>query len=116
MGAGKRAPTKAGVARQRSLLNQLADRTESPVLQLAHIEVPVRCDVLRPAQEEIARRLHDALTFDHPLTLVTLECRPEPLEHGFAGFLDLQEPRRAVAAHVEADGPERAKPADADHP
>src|SRR5438046_7430820 len=108
MGARKRPPTKAGVARQCSLLNQLADRTEPPVLQLAHIEVSVRCDVLRPAQEEIACGLHDALTLDHPLALMALEFRGQPLEHGFAGFFNLQEQRRAVAAQVEADGAERA--------
>src|SRR5438552_17355644 len=103
MGARKRPPTKAGVARQCSLLNQLADRTEPTVLQLAHIEVSVRCDVLRPAQEDVARRLHDALTFNHPLALVALEFRRQLLEHGFAGFLDLQEQRSAVTAQVEAD-------------
>src|SRR5262245_18342743 len=114
MGAGERAPTKARVTRQRSLLNQLANRTEPPVLKLAHIEVSLRCDVLRPSQKEVACRLHDALTFDHALDLVPLEFRRQPLENGFAGFLDLQEQRRAVATHVQPDGAERANAADTD--
>ena len=60
-------------------------------------------------REHVARRLHDTLTLDHPLALVALEFRRQPFEHGFAGFLDLQEQRRAVAARVQPDGAERAR-------
>src|SRR5215472_12538745 len=99
MGAGKRAATQAPIARECLFLHQVAYRAESPVFQLAHVELPVRGLILCPAQEDVARRLHDALAFDHSLALVALELLPKPLEYGFAGFLDLQEQRRAVAAH-----------------
>src|SRR5215468_3440670 len=115
MGAGKRAATQAPVTRECLLLHQITDRAESPVFQLAHIELPVRGLILRPAQEDVARRLHDALALDHPLALVTLELLPKPLEYGLAGFLDLQEQRSAVAAHKQPDGAKRADAADADH-
>src|SRR5262245_38740857 len=90
-GAGQCAPAQARVARKSFPLNQIADRTEPPVFQLAHIEISVRRDVLRPSEEDVARRLHNALTLDHTLALVPLEFRPQPFEYGFASFLDLQE-------------------------
>src|SRR6266699_530202 len=76
MGAGKRAAAQAPVTRECLLLHQIADRAESPVFQLAHIELPVRSLILRPAQEDVARRLHDALALDHPLALVPLNFCP----------------------------------------
>jgi hypothetical protein len=59
--------------------------------QVTHIEISVRSDILRPTQEDIARRLHDALTLDHPLALMARKFRRQPLEHRLAGFPDLQE-------------------------
>src|SRR5262245_8384438 len=115
MRARKRAPAEAGIACERSLLDQGPDRTEPPVLQMAYIEVSVRCHVLGPAEEQIARRLHDALALDYPLALVAAEFRCQPLKHGLAGFLDLQEQRRGVSAHVEPDGAEGADAADTHH-
>src|SRR5262245_55777032 len=114
MVTGERTPAQARVALERPLLNQLADRTEPPVLQMAYIEVSMRRNVLRPTQELVTRRLHDTLTLDHPPALVAVEFRSQPLEHGPAGFLDLQEQRCAVAAHVERDCAKRANAADAD--
>src|SRR5262249_58600594 len=96
-------------------LDQFADRTEPPVLELAHIELPVRRGILGPAEEQVACRLHDALALDHPLALVALEFWRQPLEHGWAGLLELQEQRPAVAAPLTPDGAERADAADADH-
>jgi hypothetical protein len=58
---------------------------------VTHIEISVRSNILRPTQEDIARRLHDALTLDHPLALMARKFRRQPLEHRLAGFLDLQE-------------------------
>src|SRR5437867_13324606 len=111
----ERTPAQLRVARQRLLLDQLADRAKPPVLQLAHIELTVGRGVLGPAQEHIARRLHDTLAFDHALALMAVELRCQPLEHRLARLLDLQEQRRAVAAHIEPDGAERADAADADN-
>src|SRR5215470_17481958 len=115
MGARERAPAQLRIARERLLLDQLADRAKPPVLQLAHVELTMGCGVLGPAQEHVARRLHDALALDHALALMAVELRRQPLEHGLAGFLELQEQRRAVATHVEPDGAERADAADADN-
>src|SRR5262249_10431079 len=82
---------------------------------MPHIEVTLRCWVLRPPKENIACRLHDALPLDHAPTLVTLISWRQPLEHGIARFLDLQEQRRAVAARIQGDRAERADTADPSH-
>src|SRR5260370_5570392 len=113
MGACERAPAQMRIAGQRSLFPQLADRSETPVLQLAHVEISPRRVVLRPTEEDVARRLHGALTFDHAPARVILEFRPEALEHGFPRFFDLKKQLSAVAPHEQADGAERA---DASHP
>src|SRR5262249_14006493 len=82
---------------------------------MAHIELSARRDILRPAEKDVARRLHDALSLDHPLALMAFEFRRQPFEHGSSGLLDLQKERRGVAANVEPDGAERSNAADADH-
>ena len=115
MRARERAPAQPRVVEQRALLHQLADRSEAPVLELADVEISPRRAILRPTQKDVARRLHDALALDHAAARVILELRAEALEHGLAGFLDLQEQRGAVAAHEQADGTEGADAADADH-
>src|SRR5262245_2091834 len=106
MGTCERAPAQMRIAGEGSLFHQLADRSEMPVLQLAHVEISPRRVVLRPTEEDIARRLHGALTFDHAPARVILEFRPEALEHGFPRFFDLKKQRSAVAAHEQADGTE----------
>src|SRR5207247_7363767 len=88
---------------------------EPPVLQLAHVEIARGRLVLGPAEEDVARRLHHALALDHAAALVTTTFRAEPLAHGFAGLLDLQEQRRAVAGQEQPDPAEPAHAADADH-
>src|SRR5580765_1551058 len=108
MGARERTSAQLPIACERLLLDQLADRAKPPVLQLAHIELTLRCGVLGPAQEHVAGRLHEPLALDHALALMAVEFRGEPLEHGLARFRYLQEQRCAVAAHVEPDGAERA--------
>ncbi len=115
MGARERASAQSCVARQCLLLDQLADRAEAAILELAHVEMTARCRILRPAQEHVARGLHHALALDHALTRVARELRPETLEHGLVRFLDLQEQGRAVVGHEQADGAEGAHAADADH-
>src|SRR5262249_46640678 len=91
------------------------DGAQPPVLQLANIELAARSSVLRPPQEYVARRLHDALALHHPLALVALELGRQLLEHRRAGFLQLQEQRGAVPAQVQPDGAEGADAADTDH-
>src|SRR5262249_22683239 len=87
MRTGKRAPAQARVIDEGTLLDEFADGAEPPVLQLAHVEMSARRRVLRPPQEDVARRLHDMLTFDDPPAGVTLEFGPEAFEHGFSRFL-----------------------------
>src|SRR6266478_4224772 len=55
MGACERAPAQMRKAGQRPLFHQLADRSETPVLQLAHVEISPRRVVLRPTEEDVAR-------------------------------------------------------------
>src|SRR5207342_1773487 len=69
-----------------------------PVPQLAYVEVSVYAVVqargAEPAQEDVAGRLHEALAYDDPLTLVLELARPvERGQHRRRGFLDLQEQR-----------------------
>src|SRR5215510_14067286 len=82
---------------------------------MPYIELAARWAIFRPAKEEVARSLHDALPLDHALALVTFELRRQAFEHGRAGFFDLQEQWRAIAAGVEPDGAEGANAADANH-
>src|SRR4051812_24806627 len=102
------------VVHEGTLLHELADRPEPPVLQLAHVEVPLGSRVLRPSQKDVARRLHDMLAFDAPLARVTLEFSPEAFEHGCSRLLDLKEEGSAVAAREQADRAERANASDPD--
>jgi len=58
---------------------------------VTHVEVPAGHSVLRPAQKDVARRLHGPLPLDNPPAGMPVEFRPEAFEHGFSGFLELQE-------------------------
>src|SRR5262249_38316141 len=102
MRARERAAAQARVMNERPLLDQLCDRPQMPVLEVAQIEMPLRGAVFGPAEKDVARRLHHPLAFDHPLAGMTLEMRSETLEHRASRFLDLQEQRRVVAAHEQA--------------
>ena len=113
MGARKRVPTKPGIGEERSFFDQFADRAEPPVLELSHVELASGRFVLGPSQENIACSQHGALSLDDAAALVVVERRSQALKRRFAGFLDLQEQRSAVAAHEQAD---RAEGADASHP
>src|SRR5262249_6015557 len=82
---------------------------------MPHVELAARWPILRPAKEEVARRLHNALALDHALALVTFELGRQALEHGRSSFFDLQEEGRAVAAGVKPDGTKGANATDSDH-
>ena len=91
-----------------------------PVLELADVEVALLAveagaDVL-PAEEDVARRLHQALTGDDALAAVAvLALADEPLEHRRLRLLDLQEQRVLVVdAEEERDPGAGADAADAD--
>src|SRR5262245_1884994 len=114
MRAGERAPAQARVIEESILLDELADGAEPPVLELAHIEMPARCLVLRPSQKNIARRLHDMLPFDDAPAGMTVVLWPKAFEHRFSRFLDLKKQRRTLSAREQADRAERAHASDAD--
>ena len=118
-GAGVRArerpAAQPGIFRQRLLLGELADRAEPAVLQDANIEFdPLRL-VRRPAEKNVARRLHHPLPLDHAPALRALvgKLLRESLEDGALRLLDLQEERLAVAAEEQPDNTDRADGSDA---
>ena len=91
-----------------------------PVAQLADVVVArAAIEVLgrgQPAEEDVARGLHEALTLDDALTGVPVVARAEErLVHRWLGFLDLQEEGIAVVSpEQERDPSLRAHAADAD--
>ena len=67
-----------------------------------------------PAQQDVARRLHQALTLDDPLSVAgVLVLAQERLQHGGLGLLDLQEQRVVDTVADHQDDP-RAGPNAAD--
>ena len=98
----------------------LDDDRALSVAELPHVEVAsltVLVDPGRPAEEEVARRLEQALSLDHPLPLVVeARCRHMVGEHRPLRFFDLQEQRITQLLAGEQDDPRpRADAADADH-
>src|SRR5205823_5612840 len=77
--------------------------------------VDAGADVL-PAEEDVARGLHQALAGDDALSAIAVfALADELLQHGGLCFLDLQEQRvLIVAAEEERDPGARADAADAD--
>jgi hypothetical protein len=112
--AGERAPAQAGVVYEGILLDDLANRPEPPVFQMAHVEVPARHRIFRPAEEDVARGLHGPLPFDDAPPRVPVEFWPEAFEYRFSGLLELKEQWRAVAAREQAHGAKRAHASDPD--
>ena len=91
-----------------------------PVPQLPHVVVaggrPVDRGVdVEPAEEDVARRLHQALALDDALPVVRPRRRPfGPLEHRRLGLLDLEEQRIVrVSPEQQHDPAARADAADA---
>ncbi len=69
-----------------------------------------------PTQQDVARRLHQALTGHDALAVIGKSARSGiMLEHRGARFLDLQKQRVVVRRREQGDGAERADAADADH-
>src|SRR3954468_15239060 len=114
MRAGESASAQLRIMDEGILLDHLGDRTQSSVLQLAHIELALRRVVFRPTQEDVTGRLHGALTLDNPPAGMIPELRPEPFEHGLLSLLELQEQGRAVRTEEQPNGTKRADAANAD--
>src|SRR5215510_13500569 len=64
--AGERPPTGLRVISHGPRREQLGERLELHVAELAHVEVAA-LGPDRPAQEQVAGRLHEALAYHHPL-------------------------------------------------
>lgn len=93
----------------------LDDGRDLHVAQLAHVDVAAQRGA-RPAEEDIAGRLHQALAGHHALPLVgvqALACMG--LQHRRARLLHLQEQRVVVRGHEQAHAADGADAADADH-
>ena len=78
--ARERASAQMCIVNECILLNKLADRTQAPVFQFAHVKMSARVIVLRPPQKNVARRLHDMLAFHNPPAWVTTVFGPEAFE------------------------------------
>ena len=79
MGAGQRPAADAGVDRQALRRQRLDFGRALPVPELAHVEValpPVDADRRAPAEEAVARGLHQPLALDHPPAVVVGSCWP----------------------------------------
>ena len=84
------------------------------VVQLADAELVAGAGT--PAEEQVARRLHQSLTLDDPPAVVDVLARPdERREHRLLGFLHLQDERvEARAALPDHDEATRADRTDTD--
>ena len=74
---------------------------------------PVEPGCSLPAEQDVARRLHQALALDDPLAVVAVPAGAEVrLEHRGLGLLDLQQERVVVVAaehqHDPRPGPDAA--------
>src|ERR1700730_2664737 len=109
---GKRPAAKVRIDIERVAFDDLADRTETAVLELADVKMPVGLRVFRPAQKKIARGLHRALALDDPSALLdeARRRRNDRFEYRSKRLLDLQEQRLTIRRHEK---PDRAKGADA---
>jgi hypothetical protein len=87
--------------------------------QLANVEVPlaaVEPECREPAEEDVARGLHQPLSLDHALAMSFERARPRVwLQHRSRGLLRLHEQRvLSVAAHHQHDPGMRPDTSDAD--
>ena len=94
---------------QRLGLHQVDLGRHLPVPELARVEVvlvagQVRCPV--PAEEDVARRLGQALALDDPAPVVLVRALAHVrLQHRRLGLLDLEEQRVAVVATADVRDP-----------
>ena len=91
MRTGESTPAQTGIMDQGVLLHELANCPETPILQLANVEMSGRRVVFRPSEKNVARRLHGTLTFDDPPARMTAEFRRKAFKNGFARLFNLKE-------------------------
>ena len=92
--------------------------TMSPNLhvpELADVEMPAEL-ALRPAQEDVARRLHESVPVHDPLPMIGVDALAGiRLQHRGARLFDLEEQGILFAGHQEHHGAEGTDAADTDH-
>src|ERR1700730_14181527 len=108
---------EARIGIELSAFQDFADGTKVPVLELANIKIPASLWVLSPAEKNIARRLHCALTFDDTGALMgeIFWGRCKFFENRMQRLLDLQKQMLAIRGHEKADGAKCADASDADN-
>ena len=116
MGTGQRRAAHLAVDAEDLGFHDVDLRRELPVPHLAHVEVvlgPVGVLEPVPAEEDVARGLHEPLPLDDPPPVVRVGALADVrLEHGRLRFLDLEEERIALVASEQqrdpAPGPDAA--------
>src|SRR5262249_30016499 len=113
--ARQRPAAYLGIAHQVRGLHDLDHRLDLDVSELPDIEVPGFL-AGRPAEEDVTRRLHQALAGYDAVAVVRVHALPcEWLEDGAVRLLELQEEWVLVRGEEESNGARRADAADTDH-
>ena len=114
MRPGQRPGAKLAVFPQHRHVPVVHDGGDLRVAKLAEVIVAA-VQSARPAEEDVACRLHEALARHDPLAVVLVQgLAGVGLEHRLPRLLDLQENRIVVGRHEQSEGAERADAADAD--
>ena len=114
MGTRKGAAAQCGVKRQ-SRFKPGSDIGEAVILEPPDVEISAVHRNLGPAEEDVGGRLQHALADDNALAVIGIVGSPSVRgQHRLLRFLDLEQQRRLVARHQQADGAERADAADPD--
>ena len=115
MGARQRAPAPFGEDDHLGRLELFDAKLELHVPQLADVEMPAAA-VLRPAQEDVASRLHEPVPLHYPLPVVGINARARiGFQDRGARFLDLEEEGVLCARHQQRDAADGADASDAHH-
>src|SRR6202047_5347502 len=113
---GKRPAAKVRIGVERLAFDDLADRTETAILELTNVKLPVGFWVFGKAQKNVARRLHRALPLDDAAALMdqARRRRGDLCENRRQRLLDLQKQRLSIRRHKKPDRAKRTNAADAD--
>src|SRR5271169_2042568 len=113
MGPRQRPAAKPAVLAQHADVPVLDDGGNLGVAKLAQIVIAA-VPTARPANEDVARQLHEPLASHDPLAVDRVPVLAGVgLEHGLPRLLDLQEDRVVLGRHEQSDGAIGANAADA---
>src|SRR4029453_2019609 len=118
-GAGVRARqrpgTDLGVLAHHARTEQLDHGPDLHVPELADVEIPAGL-ALRPAEEDVARRLHQSVAVYNPLAMIAVDALAGVrLQDRGPRLLDLEEQGVLFARHQQRHGAEGADAANPDH-